>query len=243
MGISPIPTPSIESVSADLRAPQSDGRLNGHWFDLPIGSLRQQPFVAVVPIKGFADAKSRLTAVLSAADRTILARLLAERTLESLRGIPTLVICDDEEVSDMARQFDAAALHVATPGLNIAVTAARNLLSDLDASTMAVVHSDIMNPSALTSVLGAVAQDNSKTEAVIVPDRHGLGTNILVVPIAGEFVFSYGANSFQTHCDQAVERGLAVQVIEHPQLGWDVDVADDLTMLPDDLRAQLFDPL
>lgn len=242
MGTAPIPVPPIEPVVASVRDHQPHDHLDDVWIDLPSSSLRAAPFVVVVPIKGFADAKSRLTEVMSASERTILARCLAERTLAALRGFPTLVICDDVEVRDVAQQFNAAVLHVGTPGLNVAVTAAQSLLADLEVRTMAVVHSDILDPQDLGAVLETLAHNSSPTEIAIVPDRHVLGTNILVIPVAHDFVFTYGVNSFQTHCDQATERGLDVQVVHHPRLGWDVDVADDLAMLPEDLRTQLMRP-
>jgi 2-phospho-L-lactate guanylyltransferase len=63
----------------------------------------------------------------------------------------------------------------------------------------------------------------------LVPDRHGDGTNVIVIPTDSGFVFSYGPASFARHHAEAQRLGLDVRVIHNDRLAWDVDRPDDLT--------------
>ena len=62
----------------------------------------------------------------------------------------------------------------------------------------------------------------------LVPDRHGDGTNVIVIPTDSGFVFSYGPSSFKRHEAEAKRLGLAVRVIHDDRLAWDVDRPEDL---------------
>ena len=51
---------------------------------------------------------------------------------------------------------------------------------------------------------------------------------MIAIPADCGFSFSYGAGSFGRHRAEAERLGLAVEVVERPDLAWDVDVPDDL---------------
>jgi 2-phospho-L-lactate guanylyltransferase len=75
-----------------------------------------------------------------------------------------------------------------------------------------------------------------------VPDRHGDGSNVLAVPTGAGFSFSYGPGSFDAHRAEARRLELAFEVIDDPDLAWDVDGPDDLPfdwrdLLPLDEKA------
>ena len=63
---------------------------------------------------------------------------------------------------------------------------------------------------------------------VLVPDRHGDGTNVLCVPTVLDFTFAYGPGSFQSHRDISRRLGIEPAIIEDPAFAWDVDHPDDL---------------
>ena len=76
---------------------------------------------------------------------------------------------------------------------------------------------------------------------MLVPDRHGTGTNVLSLPVGCGFKFAYGVGSFDRHLAEA-ERlsqaaGLKVTVLEDENLAWDVDEPADL--LPEILAKLL----
>jgi 2-phospho-L-lactate/phosphoenolpyruvate guanylyltransferase len=66
---------------------------------------------------------------------------------------------------------------------------------------------------------------------VIVPDRHGSGTNALLLSPPGVVAPSFGAGSFARHAALAAAAGATVKVCELPSLGLDVDTPDDLAAL------------
>jgi 2-phospho-L-lactate/phosphoenolpyruvate guanylyltransferase len=68
-------------------------------------------------------------------------------------------------------------------------------------------------------------------DVVIVPDRHGSGTNALRLTPPTAITPSFGAGSFARHAALARAAGAEVKVCELPSLGLDVDTPDDLAAL------------
>ena len=68
-------------------------------------------------------------------------------------------------------------------------------------------------------------------DVVIVPDRHGSGTNALLLEPPTIIPPSFGAGSFARHAALARAAGAEVKVRELPSLGLDVDTPDDLAAL------------
>jgi len=62
----------------------------------------------------------------------------------------------------------------------------------------------------------------------LVPDRHGDGTPVAVVPVDVGFRFAYGPGSHARHVAEAQRLGLAWRSLPDPDLGWDVDEPADL---------------
>ena len=75
-------------------------------------------------------------------------------------------------------------------------------------------------------------------DVVIVPDRHGSGTNALLLEPPTIVAPSFGAGSFARHAALARAAGAEVKVRELPSLGLDVDTPDDLAALRRALEAR-----
>ena len=60
--------------------------------------------------------------------------------------------------------------------------------------------------------LDALIEASAGREVVIVPDRHGTGTNALLVDPRGPFEPQFGPGSRERHVEQAERRGLAYAV-------------------------------
>ena len=73
---------------------------------------------------------------------------------------------------------------------------------------------------------------------VIVPDRHGSGTNALLLTPPHAVAPSFGAGSFARHAACARAAGATVKVCDLPSLGLDVDTPDDLAALRSALRSR-----
>jgi 2-phospho-L-lactate guanylyltransferase len=70
---------------------------------------------------------------------------------------------------------------------------------------------------------------------VIVPDRHGTGTNALLLEPPDVIRPAFGPGSFARHLERASQAGVAWEVAQPDSLLLDVDTSDDL----DTLRAVL----
>jgi 2-phospho-L-lactate/phosphoenolpyruvate guanylyltransferase len=175
----------------------------------------------LIPVKAFREAKLRLAPAMSAAERAALAQEMATRVVASAAGLPVAVVCDDPEVATWARELGALVIWEPGRGLNGAVQEGVARLSTAGASLVVVAASDLP----LATDLRWVTRFAGVT---IVPDRRRDGTNVIAVPTAAGFAFSYGPGSFARHLHEAGRLGLPIRVVRSTRLGWDVDVPDDL---------------
>ena len=72
---------------------------------------------------------------------------------------------------------------------------------------------------------------------MIVPDRHGSGTNALLLDPPTAIVPAFGPGSFARHAALAAGAGAAVRVGRLPSLELDVDTPGDLAALQAALRG------
>ncbi|MGV6806323.1 MAG: 2-phospho-L-lactate guanylyltransferase, partial [bacterium] len=116
----------------------------------------------------------------------------------------------------------------AEPGLNSAVGGAVKVLADRGVREILIMHADLplLTSEELESLL--TCHGENRSSVTIAPDRHGDGTNCLIINSALGFRFRYGPGSFQKHCAEAVSCGTDYQVVETPGTGTDVDYPEDL---------------
>lgn len=181
----------------------------------------------VVPVKAFARAKARLAPALALPQRAELARRMAAGVVHAAGPARTWVVCDDEDVAAWAEAEGAAVCWQPGQGLNGAVRAAVLERFTSGATRVVVVHGDLP----LIASLDAV--DPAGDELVLVPDRHGSGTNVVSTPTAA-YRFAYGPGSFDRHVAEAARLELPICVVEDASLGWDVDEPADLTVFDPD---------
>lgn len=189
--------------------------------------------LVLVPLRSFADAKTRLTGALDAAERSSLAEQLAERVLGALHRWDVAIVTDDDEVATWATDRGVEVIRPDVAGLNPSVTVAVAAVHDRGIGQVAVVHADLARPDALDDLLSAATAPDRVAAVTAVPDRHGLGTNVLVVPTGIGFRFGYGPTSFARHRTEAARLGLRFVEAPHPELGWDVDTPEDLDHRPE----------
>ncbi|MCJ7549608.1 MAG: hypothetical protein MUQ30_07995, partial [Anaerolineae bacterium] len=67
---------------------------------------------------------------------------------------------------------------------------------------------------------------------VIAPDRRELGTNALLVTPPDLVPFCFGPDSFRQHLAAAEAAGVTPIVFRSPDLAMDVDVPEDLVLVP-----------
>lgn len=179
------------------------------------------PVAVLVPVKAFTEAKLRLAPALAPVGRAELARAMAAHVLHAARPLPTAVVCDDLDVAAWARQHRVLVIWEPERGLNRAVEAGVEHLRAGGAERVIVAHGDLP----LAPGLAWVARFPGVT---IVPDRVGNGTNVICVPSAAGFTFSYGPGSFARHTSEALRLGLPLRVVRERGLSHDVDTPADL---------------
>lgn len=187
----------------------------------PAVSHSEPTRAVLIPVKAFSDAKARLAAALNPHERSTLAQSMATTVVAAAAPLDVWVVCDDTAVATWATQHGASVLWKPSRGLNGAVNEGVSDLAHLDVDTVIVAHADLPH----AEHLEWLADYDGVT---LVPDRHGDGTNVIVIPTDSGFVFSYGPYSFQRHQAEAKRLGLAVRVIHDDRLAWDVDRPEDL---------------
>ncbi len=179
----------------------------------------------LVPVKAFGEAKRRLSPALAAPERAALSRRLAAGVVAAAAPLAVAVVCEDREVAGWARELGALVIWEPGRGLNGAVAAGVARLAAEGVTAVAVAHGDLARPAGLVAlVLGHPGG------VTLVPDGRDDGTNVVVLPGAVAFRFSYGPGSFRRHLDEATASGLAVQVVRGTDLSLDVDLPSDLPL-------------
>ena len=177
----------------------------------------------VIPVKGFHAAKLRLAPALSPEARAVLARQMATRVVRAAGDLPVIVVCEDDVVRQWALEAGASVRWTPGLGLDGAVTAGVEAAAEAGADRVVVAHADLPLATGLGHVVG-------QHGVLLVPDRHGDGTNVLALPTDSGFRFSYGPGSFLRHQAEATRLGLAIDIHTDVELGWDVDLPDDLNL-------------
>jgi 2-phospho-L-lactate guanylyltransferase len=186
----------------------------------------------IVPARGLAAGKSRLAGVLDPARRLALNTLLLERVLAAIAAADggldrCIVVSAGADALALAR--DKGAVPLKDPGepvgLNAALEAARHLARVLGATNLRVLAADLpdVNGAALVALSAAVPANG----LAIVADKHGSGTNGLLLPAACKLSFAFGEDSLARHTAAARLLGFEPLIWNAPALAFDLDSPDD----------------
>lgn len=194
--------------------------------------------VAILPVKSFREAKQRLDPSLQPAARRLLVEAMFADVLVALRRARSidriLVVSTDHRAQSIAGAYGASLVDEDDRGHNYA--AARGISHALDQGIerALLVPGDCpaLDPREVDKLM---ARSFETPSAVIVPDRHGSGTNALLLTPPDVLAPSFGPGSCQRHTDGAGSAGINHEVVDVPTLALDIDTADDL----DRLRSML----
>jgi 2-phospho-L-lactate/phosphoenolpyruvate guanylyltransferase len=193
---------------------------------------------AILPVKSFGAAKQRLASLLGSGSRQALAQAMFQDVLASLRrteGIERIVVVASEPSVEFAADDQMVLLEdelgdgqsaAAATGIRWAVASGfeRVLLVPGDTPLLASAEVD-----ALLS--------DAPEDVVIVPDRHGTGTNALLLRPPTAIEPSFGPDSLGRHVAAADAAGLTHRVERVPSLLYDVDTSDDLAVVAEAIEA------
>jgi 2-phospho-L-lactate guanylyltransferase len=190
---------------------------------------------AIVPVKPLRRGKSRLAGTLSEDERTELNRSLLQNTLKTFSDLKeveeVLVISRDPQALAIARQHGARTVREdGQPELNTALKRATVIAQVYATQGVLILPADLPLVTR-EDVLTLIARAGEAPSVVIAPDRHGTGTNALLISPAGLIEYDFGENSFQRHCQRAKEAGARLEIVELPTLGLDLDLPEDLELV------------
>ncbi len=196
------------------------------------------PVFAILPVKGFEQAKHRLARELSPRPRQALVEAMYADVLAALRQSRhvgrLLVVSGDRGAQQIATGYGAIVIEDDQQGHNSA--AGRGIAYALreGAERVLLVPGDcpLLDPAELD---GLLAQSAGQRHVLIVPDRHGTGTNALVLSPPDALAPSFGPGSCERHAAAAASRGITPEVVPVPTLALDIDTPEDLTALAEEL--------
>jgi 2-phospho-L-lactate guanylyltransferase len=188
---------------------------------------------ALIPVKPLHAAKTRLAAVLGAAERRELALAMLGDVLAAVHAAPAVagvtVVSRDPAALALAAEYGARAMLDAAADLNGALEQGARHLSAAGVRALLVLPSDLPLLSAGDVELLARALGPGPA-AALAPARDG-GTNALLAAPPDALPFLFGRGSLAGHLAVARELGVAARLVCSPGLELDVDTPDDLLAL------------
>jgi 2-phospho-L-lactate guanylyltransferase len=201
--------------------------------------------LAILPVKSFGTAKQRLASLLGSGSRQALAQAMFSDVLASLRHVPGLdaiaVVTADrvaesaahgERVQVLRDKEEAGQSAAALIGIRYA------LVGGFERVLLVPGDTPLLDPAEVAGLLARAEQHG--LGAVIVPDRHGTGTNALLLSPPGAIEPSFGAGSLERHAHAARTAGLAHAMEPLSSLALDVDTPEDLAELSALLEERRF---
>ena len=190
---------------------------------------------AIVPVKPLRRGKSRLAGILSEEERTELNRSLLQNTLKTFADLreveEVLVISRDPQALAIARQYGARTVREdGQPELNTALKRATVVAQVYATRGVLVLPADLPLVTR-EDVLTLIERAGEPPSVVIAPDRHGTGTNALLISPTGLIEYDFGENSFERHCQHARDAGARLEIVNLPTLGLDLDLPEDLELV------------
>ena len=185
---------------------------------------------AIIPVGTLAGAKSRLGESLDAEERQDLVEGFLARTVVAALAVDrladVLVISPDRDVLARSAELGARTLRQRTRGLNRGLTEARAdvLAGGAEAVLILPIDLPFVTPDAIDALVESLtAADRT---VVLVPDRHGTGTNALGLRPPDVIGFAFGPSSRDAHRAAAEEAGATLIELDGP-LTVDLDTPDD----------------
>jgi 2-phospho-L-lactate/phosphoenolpyruvate guanylyltransferase len=189
------------------------------------------PAAAILPVKRFDAAKQRLSGDLPPNMRAELAEAMVADVLAALSRAEeiALTVVVSGAVEEPAGEHVVVVTDALDAGQSPAALAGMERAAALGYESAVLVPGDcpLLDP----AELDALVREAAEQDVVIVPDRHGTGTNALALDPRGPFRPSFGPGSLERHTEQAHERNFDFTVREVPSLALDLDTPDDLTAL------------
>lgn len=189
---------------------------------------------ALIPVKGFRNAKQRLSSVCGRAQRELLAEAMFRDVLRQVlcaRGLAAVyVVTGDEQVSHVARSLGVDVIREPVEnGETDAVDFARLQLKRTGHPAVLIVPADLplVRAEDIEQVLNQLPKEAARF-ALLVPSHDRMGTNALLLAPPDVIQLRFGYDSFSYHMSQIEAVGLPLRYIENERIALDIDEPKDL---------------
>ena len=188
---------------------------------------------ALVLVKNFGQAKTRLRPVLDVAECAVLAESMARDVLDALQGSRRVEIVKllgtGANVERLGAEYDCQMLEdAAVDNLNASLGQAARAVEHAGATTLLVLPLDL--PLLAGQDIDALL-DAHAGGLTICPAEQNDGTNALVVTPPTAIPFRYGLLSARKHLEEGRAGGLECRVFRSAAFSRDIDTPEDLRWL------------
>ena len=186
--------------------------------------------VAIIPVKSFSKAKTRLT--ISSEKTVDICKLMLGEVLQTISTSKkidnTIIVSHDQSAFDIGKKFGVIEVFdELESGVNNAITLADEYISDSEFSTSIILPQDIpfFNNSDLDNLFSFFQRKNS---VVIVPSRQFNGTNSLIRNPSRIITTRYDEGTYKSHLDEAKCNNVDFSLVLIRRLMLDIDSQDDI---------------
>ena len=194
----------------------------------------------LIPVKGFAAAKQRLSPSYSEHARAALAEALCRDffgVIARVRGVDRVYVVSNEPLA--LAWATQRGWHVIAEQQQVSETrsvdAASRICADHGVTSLLRLPADIplVEPDDVEALFAAAP---AAPGCVIVPSGEGTGTNALLRSPPALFPSHFGPGSFALHKAEAERAGAAIRILHNPRLALDIDEPADIAALADRVR-------
>ena len=186
--------------------------------------------VAIIPVKSFSKAKTRLT--ISPEKTANVCKLMLGEVLQTISTSKkidnTIIVSHDQSAFDIGKKFSAIEVFdELESGVNNAITLADEYISDSEFSTSIILPQDIpfFNNSDLDNLFSFFQRKNS---IIVVPSRQFNGTNSLIRNPSRVMTTRYDEGTYKSHLDEAKCNNVDFSLVLIRRLMLDIDSQNDI---------------
>ncbi len=199
---------------------------------------------AILPVKRFLRAKQRLGATVADRLRLELASAMVADVMLALARVPsierTIVVTCEQSLHPAVSAAGALLVEdhdESSQSAAVTLGVQRALAEDFERVLCVPGDCPSLDPAELRALLAEQANQDS-AQVVVVPDRHGTGTNGLLLAPPDAIEPAFGPGSCERHLALARAAGVSWQIARPSSLLLDIDTGEDLAALRERLSGR-----
>jgi 2-phospho-L-lactate/phosphoenolpyruvate guanylyltransferase len=191
---------------------------------------------AIVPVKRFENAKTRLSSILDIDDRIRLSSLMLEDTVKTLSSVTSLfqivIVSADKRAEEWATKHRINfLLEEKEKGVNSAIALADSYCMREAADATVVIPQDLPLLDAIEVSRACELAENENKCIVICPSLRYDGTNMLLRKPPCVIATFYESDSYNMHLKAAIKLGVPVKHLFSKSVMYDIDTPEDALQL------------